>query len=434
MARPHTKRCIGSTILLCLCLGMALPVYAQENEVDTTRTEEQEPYKKTAGEVLVAIPGQILLIPVRILEGIAWGTIKLYEQPATQYLLQFESPRVFGAYPVAGYGSNPGLKLGLVLYNNRLLRDHDRFRIKGTYSTHKYQHYEAYYRSRRLRDAGLGFQVLARYRKRPRESFYGFGQESSADEEVNFTKEISYFRGDLAWQFGSSINIDGQVSYSAINISDGQDPNLPGDIDSILVMYGGTPADVRPTRFWTFGLNLLWDARNVRGQPTRGWYGTLGTSYNRGVDKSPDLEYWRTRLDLRYYLELFRKRTLILRGLVNLVDKPSDAPDLPFYLFSDLGGLDDLRAYRTNRLVDHDAVFGMAEYRYPIWDVIDAFVFFEAGHVYEKIGDEFSLRGWRTSYGFGFQTWHPESVLARTQVAFGAEGVRFYFELGTQLP
>ena len=188
MARPHTKRYIGSTILLCLCLGMALPAYAQENEVDTTRTEEQEPYKKTAGEVLVAIPGQILLIPVRILEGIAWGTIKLYEQPATQYLLQFESPRVFGAYPVAGYGSNPGLKLGLVLYNNRLLRDHDRFRIKGSYSTHKYQHYEAYYRSRRLRDPGFGFQVLARYRKRPRESFYGFGQESNADNEVNFTK------------------------------------------------------------------------------------------------------------------------------------------------------------------------------------------------------------------------------------------------------
>lgn len=423
-------------ILLVSAVGLLLlcsAAFAQDNQVDTTQTLKQEPYSKTTGEVLVDIPGQILLLPVRVLQGIAYGTLKLYEQPAMQYLISFESPRLYGAYPISGYGSNQGLKLGIVLYDNRLWTEYDRLKLRASYTTHDYQHYEAYYRSRRLQDPGLGLQLLGRYRKRPRESFYGFGQSSRREDEVAYTSEKSYVSGDLAWRLAQDVNLSFQVSYTATNISDGKDPNLVGDLDSILVLFDATEEDVRPTRFMRYALRFLWDGRNVKGQPTSGFAGDLGVAYHKGTSFSNDLEFYRARADLRYYLELFRKRTLEFRALVNLVDRPTDTPELPFYLFSELGGLDDLRAYRTGRLRDNDAALAAVDYRYPIWDVMDAFIFFEAGHVFNKIGEDFRLSGWRTSYGLGFQIWHPESVLFKTQIAIGAEGVRFYFDLGTQL-
>jgi outer membrane protein assembly factor BamA len=419
----------GAVGLLLLCNTAR----AQDNQVDTTKTLKQEPYSKTTGEVLVAIPGQILLLPVRVLQAVSYGSLKLYEQPATQYLLSFESPRLYGAYPISSYGSNSGLKLGLVMYDNRLWTQYDRFKLRLSYTTHDYQHYEVYYRSRRLTDPGLGFQLLGRYRKRPRESFYGFGQDSRREDEVSYTKEESFVSGDLAWRLTPNSNLSFQVSYTATNITDGKDPNLLGDLDSIIVLFNGTDADVRPTRFWRYALRFLLDGRNVKGQPTSGFAADLGVAYQKGTGISESLEFTRARADLRYYLELFRKRTLEFRGLVNVVDKPADAPELPFYLFSELGGLNDLRAYRTGRLRDNDAALAAVDYRYPIWDVIDAFVFFEAGSVFNEIGADFSFRGWRTSYGLGFQIWHPESVLFKTQIAIGTEGVRYYFDFGTQL-
>jgi outer membrane protein assembly factor BamA len=431
-----SQRNAFNSIVISAAVGLLLqsaPVVAQDNRVDTTRALKQEPYKKSTGEVLVDIPGQILLLPVRLVQALAYGSLILYEQPAMQYMLSFDSPKLYGAYPIAAYGSNKGLKLGVALYDNRVFRDFDRLKLTLSYSTHDYQHYEAYYRSRRLKDPGVGIQLLGRYRKRPRESFNGFGQDSRQEDEVSYTKEESFVSGDLAWRLTPDINLSFQVSYTATNITDGQDPNLLGDLDSILVLFGGTDADVRPTRFWRYGLRLLWDGRNVKGQPTSGFAGDLGAAYHKGSGISESLEYFRARADIRYYLELFRKRTLEFRGLINIVDKSSAAPELPFYLFSELGGLDDLRAYRTGRLRDNDAALAAVDYRYPIWDIIDAFVFFEAGHVFNEIGADFKLRGWRTSYGLGFQVWHPESVLFKTQVAIGTEGVRYYFDLGTQL-
>jgi hypothetical protein len=71
-----------------------------------------------------------------------------------------------------------------------------------------------------------------------------------------------------------------------------------------------------------------------------------------------------------------------------------------------------------------------AEYRYPIWQMIDAFVFAEAGRVFSSLTEEFTLRDWSESFGTGLRVWREDEIVFSAQVAYSDESWRVYFELG----
>jgi outer membrane protein assembly factor BamA len=422
--------CLLSTALLGL---PATPVAGADREVqpDSTATREPVPYERSAGEKWAAVPGDILMLPVRLVQGIAALTIALYETPTAQYLLSFDTPRLYGAYPIASYGANSGFKLGVVLYDNRLFTPEDRLKLRLSYTTHRYQHYALYYRGPRVLGPHAGLDGLARYRKRPRETFYGIGQDSREEAEVNYTLEESYFMGDFQVYATSRVTLTARASFTASNISDGQDPDELGDLDSIRALFGVGPQATRPTRFVSLGTELGGDWRDSKGQPSRGGEAYLRFAYNQGTGRSDRLRFYHASADLRYYLNLFRKRILAFRLLLESRETASGSPPLPFYLLSSLGGRQTLRGYDNNRLMDNDAALFTVEYRYPIWNIIDAFIFYEEGRVFPKLRRDFTFAGWRYSAGGGLRVWRRSGVVFHTQIAFSAETTRFYFELGT---
>ena len=89
-----------------------------------------------------------------------------------------------------------------------------------------------------------------------------------------------------------------------------------------------------------------------------------------------------------------------------------------------------MRSYSRGRFIDNDLALVSAEYRYPIFDVADAFLFWEEGRVFRSVSQERVLNGWKHSAGFGIRVWNPDGVLAVVQFALGDEETRFYFELG----
>jgi len=125
---------------------------------------------------------------------------------------------------------------------------------------------------------------------------------------------------------------------------------------------------------------------------------------------------------------LFKKRTLGLRILVESVDRPGASPSLPFYLKSSLGGVDNLRGYRNGRFLDNDLAMASVEYRYPILEMIDGFVFLDEARVFNNLSNDFNWHDWKYSYGAGLRIFNDEDIMVRAFIAKSKEDNRLYLE------
>ena len=106
---------------------------------------------------------------------------------------------------------------------------------------------------------------------------------------------------------------------------------------------------------------------------------------------------------------------------------------MPVYALADLGGLHGLRGYSTSRFNDDAKALASIEYRWPLWDRIDAFLFIEGGRVFHDLSHDFEFRDWESSYGGGFRVWHQEGLQAYLQIAGSSEGGRVYFSWAEDL-
>ena len=86
-----------------------------------------------------------------------------------------------------------------------------------------------------------------------------------------------------------------------------------------------------------------------------------------------------------------------------------------------------------NRFQDHAQALASIEYRFPVWQLADGFVFIDEGRVFNSLKDDFSWREWRYSFGFGFRVWGDEGESLRWTAAWSADELRFYFNFGQDL-
>jgi outer membrane protein assembly factor BamA len=190
---------------------------------------------------------------------------------------------------------------------------------------------------------------------------------------------------------------------------------------------------MQAARIWSVGMQLIHDWPDHPGQPSRGGHESISLQYQKGVDRSEDLKYVITRVDIRHYLNIYKKRLLALRVLVEALDRIGNSPAAPFYLRPSLGGGNDLRGYRTRRFTDNNLAMVSIEYRYPIWDAADAFIFLDEGRVFNPFTDSFTFSNWQYSAGGGIRIWSNGGLILSTLVAAGKEGARFYLELSESL-
>lgn len=396
---------------------------------DTTSVREPKAPEKSVGDLLLDIPEEILRVPIRVLEGTAWLGERAYSSPLARGLFPLRLSERLLASPVASYGSNAGLEGGIALHGFSVFRPDGRLKLGLAYSTHRYQKYELSYGSHGLRATAVGATFGALYVKRPRERFYGVGLESEVDNEVAYTKEEFSLAGRWAWRIHSSANLAVDVSHTTTNTSDGMDPDREGRLNAIQALLGISPEETRSARYWTFGGELHHDWRNHPARPSSGGEERLGLYYHRGTGNAEGLEFTTAKAEIRHYLHIYRNRIVALRALAMSTDVPADAPPLPFYLLSSLGGAADLRGFRSQRFRDYDLAFASAEYRYPIWLRIDAFLAVDAGRTFSSLTDEFTLKEWQHSWGGGIRFWRGDRVLCLVQAARSREGTRFYLDL-----
>ncbi len=421
-------------LLVALCFALVAPIVRAENDPDTSSTDRPVAPTKSLGEKMLVIPETVLKSPIYVGKGLAWLAINGIYRNSTAHKLAgyvFAFRPAGGIVPIVSFGSNAGWRYGLSYTRLNIAQSSDRARWVVSHSTNKYRRAEMTYTSPHAFSQTVGLQIAAGYRKRPRESFYGLGNETKAADRSAFTLERTMLQVAVPVRLSQKLQLGMMASYTAVNIADGDTPDWPGSLPELQQKYGMSHADFRSTDILGFELALDHDWRDSKGQPSRGGREELSVSYNHGLGNSDDVWYVVTRGEVSHYIDIYHKRLLAIKVIAQSVDTDVDrVSTLPFYSKSRLGGRTDLRGFLNNRLVDNDLTMATLEYRWPIWSMIDAFIFAEAGRVYSSLGEEFTLKNWHEGYGTGLRIWREENVLVSFQVAFSDEERRIYIELG----
>ncbi len=389
--------------------------------------------KKSVGAVLLDIPEEILKSPIYVGKGLTWAiTTGIYRNSAlrklSSYVFSFRPS--LGPTPVISYGSNAGYRFGISYTRRQVFAPGDRWRVVGSYSTNKYERYEMIYEGPQTVSESAGLSFLVSFRSRPRENFYGLGFTSRDENKVSFALEQSVISAAMPWRVAGTIKLRPGLAYVATDVFDGENTSLTHKLDEIQDEFGMSASDFRRSRLLRGSLAVDHDWRNSKGQPSRGGRELFSLNYNHGLGSSDDLRYLASSFEISHYFNIYHKRILALRVIAETVDSDSDDGILPFYLKSRLGGREDLRGFLSSRFIDNDRTMATAEYRYPIWSMIDAFVFAEAGRVFSSLTEEFTLRDWSESFGTGLRVWREDEIVFSAQVAYSDESWRVYFELG----
>ncbi|MCP4570323.1 MAG: BamA/TamA family outer membrane protein [FCB group bacterium] len=418
-------------IIPAIILAFGPLALAEETGLDTTRVREVVKIKKSAAEKIADIPGEIVKFPIRTIRFVshAIGT----NPPVANILdvINFAAPAK-KYVPVAGYGKEAGLKFGFGLRKLNLPIN-DRVRIDWYYSTNDYQSYRVRYRIEKFFSDRLGIDFYFRYKKRTRESFYGLGMDSRKDYRANFTHEHTEFRLDIPVQTAGNIFLGFSGGYIISNLYDGRDPELEGHLAVIAADpdFALTEGRLDGSRYILCGGVFRFDGRDHAGQPSRGTLIKSRMVRYLGVNRSDNLGFYHTRIDVSHYIEVFKKRILAARIVLQRFDADNNNDRaLPINLTGQLGGIDGLRGYARGRFIDNDLALASLEWRFPVWRILDGFVFLDEGRVYDEITDSQFFSNWQYSAGFGFRVWNARDVSLMMLAAKSDEEMRFYLEAG----
>jgi len=121
----------------------------------------------------------------------------------------------------------------------------------------------------------------------------------------------------------------------------------------------------------------------------------------------------------RFFTLFWRERILALRARLDRVHALGSGK-VPYADLPALGGSQRLRGYHRGSLRGEGALLLSAEYRYPIWDTWNAFLFWDEGQVFAEYGQVEPDR-FRTAYGAGVVLRTSRALLLSLRVGHSAE-------------
>ena len=93
---------------------------------------------------------------------------------------------------------------------------------------------------------------------------------------------------------------------------------------------------------------------------------------------------------------------------------------IPYTDLLTLGGNTSTRGYERGYFRGQGALLLSAEYRYPIWDTWNAFLFLDESNIFDHFAD-IDSEGFRSSYGGGISLRTEYGLLGKVQIAHSAE-------------
>ncbi|MEO8680647.1 MAG: BamA/TamA family outer membrane protein [Vicinamibacterales bacterium] len=173
------------------------------------------------------------------------------------------------------------------------------------------------------------------------------------------------------------------------------------------------------------------DSRDVPAYPASGGFYRLGLTSFHDLDASAQ-GFRRVDADAEKYVPLFHRNWIVaLRG--HLAMTQTGANEVPFYLMPTLGGGSTLPGYDDFRFRDRNVASFGAEYRWPVFRMMDAALFADAGTVAPTAGGLLRAR-LHSDYGLGLRLHTATRPFARLDITRGSEGTRVSVSMSRSLP
>ncbi len=260
------------------------------------------------------------------------------------------------------------------------------------------------------------FTGFAGYSKFP-DKFYGIGNDTSQDDEEDYTPRYTRLRASIERRFVSALRLGVGYQLEVSRLDEIEEGGILDQGDII-----GSEAGV------ISGVSLLasWDTRDNIFSASRGHYHQLNVGLYGGAFGS-DYGFGRYEFDLRGYIKTMPNHVLALQGYFGF--ESGDPPFQHLFLF---GGEEMMRGYYLGRFRDKNMIALQAEYRIvPIFWRIGAVVFGGIGDVAAE-PSSFALRDFKYSIGGGirFLLIRAEGIALRFDFGFGDGDSGFYITLG----
>ena len=266
----------------------------------------------------------------------------------------------------------------------------------------------------------LTSDFLVRYQMLSTESFFGMDPDSPEEDKRGFAhKQVTAGTAHYA-SFSDQISLGVIAGLDLNEILDSKDE------DDLVITEGNLPGLTEKVEMGRLQIVVSRDSRDRLANPSRGSKASLTAGLFQDFDD--DFRFWQLSADLRYYFHLFYNRILSLRLAGELNRQLADRK-IPFYYLSELGRQETIRGFSRGRFRDRDMILASVEYHYPVWRMVNAVLFIDAGQVADNMFNDLSRDHFEFGYGGGIQVWGKEKLTAAFLVGKSQDEFRFYFNL-----
>jgi outer membrane protein assembly factor BamA len=324
-------------------------------------------------------------------------------------------PELGGMIPGAGWlSAGPG-------YRHHLFGDAAVVDVSAAMSWRRYAMMQSRIEWPALFSNRLSIGAGAKYQDFTRIKYFGVGPDTDKGAQTDYRLKNIDLSGFATARPTDWLSMGGGVGYiHGLAITPGLGASHPSTHD----VFDDTSAPgltVQP-RYARADAFVGADTRDVPGRPTRGGAYRLGLAAFRDLDGSGQ-SFRRVDADATQYVPLFGRKWIVgVRARVAL-SQTSGGDEVPFYLMPTLGGRSTLRGFDDYRFRDRNAAFVSAESRWPVFGMMDAALFVDAGRVAPTASGLWRGR-LEHDYGFGLRFHTTTRSIARIDVAKSREGTR----------
>jgi len=321
---------------------------------------------------------------------------------------------ITGVYPMFRWFEYPSAKQRLLL--------------QGGKATKLGEYFEGIYSGEELFGGWLDARLRALHENDPFERFFGFGNDTPAQDETNYTSDTTLLLAYIGVHLPYALRAGTQTRLRVTRLR-------RGGVTSVNQLIGNprfadTPG-IDGATIVGQRVSLHYDTRGDTAIPTTGAFVDGGVEVvDRALGSSAS--YLRYSIEGRSFLPLRADKHLILATQA-VLDYLHGGDRAPFYDRGPLGGERSLRGFGSNRYIDNNRCFLRSELRVNVWQPgwvtrlfkvrghMEVAPFVELGRVFAS-SRTFPLENPHVDGGAAFRAIIPPQLVAYVDVATAGDG------------
>lgn len=391
-------------------------------------------------DIGLALP-RLILAPPRIALNIAYLPVRgilhvLGRYQIVEHVIDilYNDERTAAILPSFSFLGSQGVTVGATAFHGGWGKHDEKVSVSAKFGGEFVQRYELEFTAPRVAGTLLSLDVSTRFEMQPRLRFYGYGpgkidqdlpEEPGGLRATNVQTRYRQRRGIILFRPGFrltdeiDLGVQGTFNTRAFDADIDESETDPA-IDEVY--------DTARIPGFDDGYSLaegLLDFRVDNRFPRA--FTNKGVYFNAFVGGAPPqhgYKFLRYGAEFTGYIDIYHgDRVLALHAAHESVYGEDN--EIPFAEMPRLGGPRRLRGYDKDRFRDKNTLLLSAEYHYPISDLVQGVVFFEAGSVGRDYEQLFTPDSYKFGGGGGLHFQYHDKSLFNIQAAYG-EGFEFF--------